>query len=102
RWTRSSTAPAGDVERQRFRVTHPFHPLFGCEFELVVRRQNWGEDRVVFHDADGRLISLPARWTSVCVPDPFVVVAAGRAPFRVEDLLRLAELVRQQQKEQGT
>jgi len=82
-------------------VTPPFHPLFGSEFELVVRRSNWGEDRVFFHDADGRLISLAARWTSVCVPDPFVVVAAGRASFRVEDLLRLAELFRQRQEEEA-
>jgi hypothetical protein len=28
-------------------------------------------------------------------PDPFVVVAAGRALFRVDDLLRLIELLRQ-------
>ncbi|HZD70876.1 MAG TPA: DUF5372 family protein, partial [Actinomycetes bacterium] len=27
-------------------MTHPFHPWFGREYEFVVRRQNWGEDRV--------------------------------------------------------
>ncbi|MGI9286137.1 MAG: DUF5372 family protein [Pseudomonadales bacterium] len=31
---------------QTFRVTHPFHPLYQQEFELVDRRLNWGEDRV--------------------------------------------------------
>jgi hypothetical protein len=27
------------------RVTHRFHPLFGREFEFVVHRHNWAEDR---------------------------------------------------------
>jgi hypothetical protein len=75
------------------RVTHPFHPLCGREFEFVARRNNWGEDRVCFHDERGELKSLPAAWTDVVEPDPFVVVAAGRSPFRVEDLLALADLL---------
>ena len=37
--------------------------------------------------------SLPAGWTDVEGPDPFLVVAAGRAHFRVEDLLALAALL---------
>jgi hypothetical protein len=75
------------------RVTHPFHPLCGQTFEFVARRNNWGEDRVCFHDERGELKSLPAAWTDVVEPDPFVVVAAGRSPFRVEDLLALANLL---------
>jgi hypothetical protein len=47
------------------RVTHPFHPLFGRDFEFVVHRRNWGEDRVYFHDGDGALCSVPAGWTDV-------------------------------------
>ncbi len=31
---RSSTTPDVPVEAQRFRITHPFHPLFGREFEV--------------------------------------------------------------------
>ncbi|WP_414637418.1 DUF5372 family protein [Actinophytocola sp.] len=27
-------------------MTHRFHPLFGREFEFVVHRHNWAEDRV--------------------------------------------------------
>jgi hypothetical protein len=42
-----------------------------------------------------RVCSLPAGWTDVQGIDPFVVVAAGRAHFRVEDLLALAGLIRQ-------
>jgi len=34
-------------------VTHRFHPLSGRDFEFVVRRRNWGEDRVYCRDADG-------------------------------------------------
>ena len=56
-------------------------------------RRNWGEHHVYFHDDTGRLISLPAQWTSVFPADPYVVVAAGRAPFRVQDLLELSQLI---------
>ncbi len=75
------------------RVTHPFHPLYGREFELVVYRQNWGEDRVHLHDENGVLFSLPAGWTDAAAADPFVVIAEGRCPFTVEGLLRLADLI---------
>ena len=75
------------------RVTHPFHPLAGQEFEFVKRRRNWQLDRVYFFDGGGVLVSLPAEWTDAVAADPFVVVAAGRSPFHVEGLLELAELV---------
>jgi len=60
---------------------------------LVTYRHNWSEDRVFFHDDDGVRKSLPARWTSVFPEDPFVVVAAGRSPFRIGDLRELSELL---------
>lgn len=41
-------------------MTHPFHPLYGQDFEFVAYRQNWGEDRVHLHDEDGQLFSLSA------------------------------------------
>jgi hypothetical protein len=75
------------------RVTHPFHPLSGRDFEFVAYRQNWGEDRVHLHDENGQLFSLPAGWTDVVPLDPFVVVAAGRCPFATGGLLALADLV---------
>lgn len=46
-----------------------------------------------FFDADGVQRSLPTGWTDAGDPDPFVLVAGGRCPFRVEDLLVLVELV---------
>ncbi len=42
-----------------------------------------------------RLRSLPAAWTDIEGPDPFVVLAAGRAFFRVADLRALALLLPQ-------
>jgi hypothetical protein len=38
---------------------------------------------------------LPASWTSLAAPDPFVIAAAGRAHFRLMDLIRLEEQVRE-------
>ena len=71
-------------------MIHPYHPLFQQEFELVTCRQNWGEDRVWFHDRNGLLRSIPTNWTDAGGIDPFVVVAAGRSLFRITDLLELA------------
>jgi Family of unknown function (DUF5372) len=75
------------------RVTHPFHPLAGQEFEFVKRRRNWQLDRVYVVDGEGELVSLPAEWTDAVPVDPFVVVSGGRAPFHIEGLLALSELV---------
>ena len=55
---------------------------------------NWHEDSVTFHDATGQLRSMPAAWTSVVPEDPFNVLAAGRAAFRVQELLDLSQLIR--------
>jgi len=76
-------------------VTHRFHPWCGRQFEFVARRRNWGEDRVYFHDQDGVLHSVLTGWTDAADVDPFVVMAAGRCPFRLEDLLALADLADQ-------
>lgn len=37
--------------------------------------------------------SLPAGWTDVEGPDPFLVLAGGRTCFRVDDLLALVRLL---------
>ena len=42
-----------------------------------------------YRDQAGRMRFLPARWTSLATPDPFIRTAAGRAYFRLEDLIRL-------------
>ena len=92
-WQTSSITPHGDLADTNFDVTHPHHPLRSRKFKLVTYRHNWGEDRVYFHDAAGKLNSIPARWTTVVAEDPFVAVAGGRCFFRFEDLLKLVELV---------
>jgi hypothetical protein len=60
---------------------------------LATRKQNWGEDRVMYFDQQGRVRSLPAAWTDVDPPDARTQVAAGRAYLRADDLLALVELV---------
>ena len=56
-------------------------------------RQSWGEDRVFFLDEEGGQHSMPVGWTDVAEPDVFVVMAHGRAAFRVCDLIVLTRLI---------
>lgn len=58
-----------------------------------MRKHTWAEDRVFFVGDEDQLQSLPASFTDVDPPDPFVVVSAGRSSFRVVDLLALAGLL---------
>ncbi len=75
-------------------MIHPFHPLFGLELSLADRRiRGTGGDRAYYHDDHGQLQSIPIAWTDLAAEDPFVVVSAGQAYFRVEDLLRLSALI---------
>ncbi|MGC8633370.1 MAG: DUF5372 family protein [Candidatus Limnocylindrales bacterium] len=75
-------------------MTHPFHPLLGQEFDLVGYAHTWGEHRVFFREpGEERVRSLPAGWTDVEGPDPFLVLSGGRTCFRVDDLVGLARLL---------
>jgi len=76
----------------RFRITHPFHPLRGAEYELVTRKLTWGEDRVFYYDPSGKLKSLLTNVTDVVSTDAFDCISAGRSAFRVDDLLELWRL----------
>jgi hypothetical protein len=76
----------------RFRITHPFHPLLGAEYELVTRKLTWGEDRVFYYDPGGKLKSLLTNVTDVSSKDAFDRISAGRSAFRVDDLLELRRL----------
>ena len=67
--------------------------MYGQTFRLVTYRHNWGTDRVYYQDAQGQLRSLPAAWTSFIAEDPVVKQGAGRAAFRLADLLDLARLL---------
>ncbi|MGH9056892.1 MAG: DUF5372 family protein, partial [Acidimicrobiales bacterium] len=70
-----------------------FHPWSGRDFAFVAVQQTWRQDRVFFFGDDGTLKSLPTSWTDVAEPDVFVAMAVGRSPFRVDDLLALAEII---------
>ena len=62
-------------------------------------RQCWGQWRVFYYTDDRQLAYFPADWTDVGEADAFVILSRGRAVARVEDMLRLATLVRQLQGE---
>ena len=92
-WTQPSTTPSPSLAEGVFTVTHPFHPLYGQQFEILTYRHNWGEYRVTFYQTPDHVRALPAAWTSLAPPDPSVMLAAGRAAFRVADLLELSHLI---------
>ena len=77
----------------KVRITHPFHPMAGKEFELVCRRLHWGEDRVVYACPDGTLRSIAASLTDVEPLDEFRRAAGGSAAFRTAALLELCALL---------
>jgi hypothetical protein len=63
---------------------------------MVGFAHTWGEHRVFFREpGQAQVRSLPATWTDVVAPDPFVVLAARRSHFRPQDLLQLAQLLRE-------
>lgn len=60
---------------------------------MVSRSRNWGEDRVLYYDGDGKLKYLIANITDVVPEDAFARVSSGRSAFRVDDLLEPRELL---------
>ena len=90
----SSTAADTNPLSRRFKITHPFHPWSGQEFELVTYLQTGGENRVYFNQKEREhLVSVPASWTDVVPEDPLLQLAAGQSLFRVSDLVELAQMV---------
>jgi hypothetical protein len=82
----------------RFRITHPFHPLRGAEYELVTRKLTWGEDRVFYYGPSGKLKSLLSNVTDVVSRDAFDCMSAGRSAFRLDDLLELRRIFDKREK----
>jgi hypothetical protein len=89
----SATAGHAGKSADRFRITHPFHPLAGNEYEMVSRQHNWGENRVFYYGPDGRLKSFPTNVTDLFPIDAFNRISGGRSVFRADDLLALRELL---------
>jgi len=76
------------------RITHPYHPLSGREFQLVEYRRDWGREHAVFYDENGDLVAVPVDWTDLAeAADPFVTLSEGRALGRPVDLLALRALI---------
>ena len=80
----------------QFRITRPFHPLRGSEYELVTRKLTWGEDRVFYYDPNGKLKSMLTNVTDVVPTDAFDRLSGGRSAFRMDDLLELRHLLDRQ------
>ena len=90
---KSTIAHSRAYQDKKITIVHPFHPLFGKEFELLDCRQGWGEYRVYFYDSEQVLISMPAAWTDILPRDPFVELSDGRSFYRLEDLLCLRRFI---------
>jgi hypothetical protein len=89
-----STTPDHTNGEQSFTITHPFHPLRDHRFPLLSQRFAWGEERVFFSDPQTHQIrSLPLAWTSLALPDPFLVLAQGKAVLRFEDVEHLNQML---------
>jgi hypothetical protein len=80
---------------QQFTITHPFHPLYSRTFKIIKCQRLQGRNYFVFIDHNGKKSIVPIAWTDASKEeDAFVIVSAGRSYFRVQDLLRLSDLVR--------
>ena len=75
-------------------MTHAFHPLKGHTYRVhAVIARGSDRERVRFRDEAGYLRHIPTGWTDLASPDPFQEISGGRSPFRVVDLLALADLL---------
>ncbi len=76
-------------------MTHPFHPWKGQELPLIHRGPAWGREMVVVLCEDGTVTRLPCSWTDAPDPDPYSIISECGSRFRVDDLLKLIEVVDQ-------
>ena len=88
-----TTASLQYLNNKTFRIIHPFHPSVNKEFEFHSIKTPHGERRVYYYNSEGCIASVPLEWTDIELPDPFIIVSAGRALFRIKDILRLVYLI---------
>ena len=67
-WTKPSTTPSPSLAEGVFTVTHPFHPLYGQQFEILSYRHNWGEYRVTFYETPEPVRSAASGLDQPCSP----------------------------------
>jgi len=72
---------------------HPFHPHSGQQLECVGERYNRCGTHILLEVGDDIICSVPRQWTDLVAPDPEVVIGAGRAVLRLEDVEALAQIV---------
>ena len=53
---------------------HPFDPWRSQRFVVATHKPTWGEDRVMYFNAQGQLRLLPAEWTNIDPPAILFVV----------------------------
>jgi len=76
-----------------FTVSHPFHPLYQRQFELLSYRKSWGRQFIDFQYDNCKTGAIPLAWTDAGQADPFLTISQGRSVFRVPELLQLVELI---------
>ncbi len=76
-----------------FRVTHPFHPLFGQELIVLYRRHIDGEDFLFFQNVETHNNGISIHWTNLKPSNPYMVISDGRSLFRPQELLELVQLL---------
>lgn len=82
------------MTESKFRIIHPFHPLSGREFDIVDYLVFGKDGRIFFNNDESRLVSIPARWTSIAPIDPYVQCASGGCILRLPELLELADFLK--------
>ena len=61
--------------------------------DVVCRRRDWGEDRIVYAGPSGALRSIAADLTDVVPQDEFRRIGEGRVAFGTVDVLALCDLL---------
>ena len=89
----STTAGINTSSFDTVTITHPFHPHFKMQFQVVSIQYCWGEQRVAYRDEIGSLRSVPISWTDRKPGDIFLEISAGRSIVHTEDLMSLKQLI---------
>jgi len=67
--------------------------MYGKKFKVIESKKVCNEDWLYYINDQGQYRSIPAKWTNLCTPDPFVEISQGRSYFRYDELLSLSNLL---------
>jgi hypothetical protein len=59
------TTPLKTKLEKKFKVIHPFHPLYSQQFNIEEKRKLWGRNYFIFHTDSGRRLVIPIAWTDM-------------------------------------